>query len=608
MRILLVQPPLVPSGPVEPPVGLAALAAWLIRAGHRVRILDLDLHQRLHGACGVDAGAGELARQLEEFVPDVAGFTSMYSNSLLAARLIAMTKSLQPGVTTVAGGSHFGALARQSLERHPALDFVIQGEGEAALETFLDQLHSGCDWSKVPSLVYRSAGGIVLNPPGPLIDLKRAPNAWASLGEALDISRYLDTLDSNAPHRVAYVEAGRGCPYECSFCATAPFWERAYRVKSIETIVEEIRFLRRFGYDRFVFVHDLLTVNRRFVSELCDRLIESRMPIEWMANSRTDIRLDGLLPKMKAAGCWKLFFGIESASPDVQRAIRKHLDINASTEMIQRLSSHGITSTCSFVFGFANETPRQVSESIELGARMKLLGSETVQFHRLRIWPPAELSTMDMVQEFDRESLEIEYPLLEIPPSDLDEIRSSPDFFGGYFVPLSAAGNRSELANLEMFTHHVLAIAPMTIYALQRFRPGDLVGAFYSVLRRLGPISRKMLDWDGGGLLANWRVIRPYLLGLVEALALDDPAELAVVHGLLAYEEKRVEFTVTPAPDAGEENLPTARIPCSVDIPAAISHPDRAKPRPDPAPDRRNPVSPRARRKVPLLPGSAAVR
>ena len=53
----------------------------------------------------------------------------------------------------------------------------------------------------------------------------------------------------------------------------------------------------------------------------------ARLPVEWMANSRTDIRLKGLLPKMKASGCWKLFFGVENASDRVQKAIDKHLNV-----------------------------------------------------------------------------------------------------------------------------------------------------------------------------------------------------------------------------------------------------------------------------------------
>src|SRR5579864_6213711 len=120
--------------------------------------------------------------------------------------------------------------------------------------------------------------------------------------------------------RFMYIEAGRGCPYACTFCATAPFWSRRYRVRSIPHLLEEIAFLHHsYGYDSFCLVHDLLTLDHDFLFDFCDALMAARLPVQWLANSRTDISLRGLLPKMRAAGCWKLFFGIESASPEVQK-------------------------------------------------------------------------------------------------------------------------------------------------------------------------------------------------------------------------------------------------------------------------------------------------
>src|SRR5262249_18976462 len=158
-----------------------------------------------------------------------------------------------------------------------------------------------------------------------------------------------------------------------------PFWRRTFRVKPTHRILAEIRFLyEHFGYDSFVLIHDLLTVNTHFISEFCDVMLDARLPVEWMANSRTDMRLEGLLPKMKAAGCWKLFHGIESASERIQRHIDKRLDVHEVVSTVATLRDHGISSTCSFVIGFPEESPAELSASIGLGAQLKILGSETV--------------------------------------------------------------------------------------------------------------------------------------------------------------------------------------------------------------------------------------
>ncbi len=568
MRILLVQPPLTPAGPVEPPIGLAALGAWLLARGHSPRILDLELFQRLQRVQDWTACEQEFERTIADFGPQVVGVTSMYSNSLHAARLISRAKAANKNIVTLAGGSHFGALPRQSLARHAELDFVIQGEGESATSQLLDELEGNGEWSAVPSLAWRRGDDIAINPPSKLIDLAELPDPWTTVDQGLlDLTAYLATTGARPGRRVAYLEAGRGCPFECSFCATAPFWHRRYRVKSVERIIGEMRRLHRAGYERIVLVHDLLTVNRRFVRELCEALLDSKLPVEWMANSRTDISLDGILPLLKASGCWKLFFGVESASSRVQEQINKRLDPNAAFSTVANLSSHGLTATCSFVIGFPDETADEIGLSIRAGARLKLLGAETVQFHRLRIWPPAPLSEAGLPRSFDRTALEIEFPYVDVPPQDMAEIAGSPDFFGGYFSTWTAAGDAAQIAQVEMFAHHTVALAPMTIYALLALRPRQFLPAFYTAIARLGPLVRAGLDWDAGRLMRNWRAIAPYLNAIAESVGLSD-TEFRLVAALFDYEDERVRFTAVDETQ-GDKDSPRQFV-SAIDIPEAI--------------------------------------
>jgi hypothetical protein len=277
------------------------------------------------------------------------------------------------------------------------------------------------------------------------------------------------------------------------------------------------------------------------MGELCDEFLKKRMPIEWMANSRTDIPLEGLLPRMKAAGCWKLFFGIESASERIQTEINKYLSIDVAFSTVSELCRHGLTSTCSFVIGFPTETRAEVGLSICAGARMKIIGAEIVQFHRLRLWPPALLSQQGLPQAFDAVSLSIEYPYLDLPNDDLSEIASDPEFFGGYFSTESSAGDMNQISQLEMFAHHAVSLAPMTVYAIGNISPESLVRAFYEGTDKLGPLRRDSLDWDGGALLKNWDTIMPYIQLLIRTMA-SAPQECAIVNDILKYERERVYF------------------------------------------------------------------
>src|SRR5579859_4432292 len=120
------------SPEVHPPLGLCVLAAHLRREGHAVRILDLDLEVK-SATDAADSYLATFGNALRRERPECVGVTSMFNNSLHAEQIIRATKTLDSRIVTVAGGSHFGALPGASLERIPELDYVIRGEGEAAL-------------------------------------------------------------------------------------------------------------------------------------------------------------------------------------------------------------------------------------------------------------------------------------------------------------------------------------------------------------------------------------------------------------------------------------------------------------------------------------------
>lgn len=543
MRILLVHPPLSPNREITPPLGLCTLASWLLHLGHEVRIVDLDLEIK-DPSKTKDAGYVQLfTRYVKDLVPQVVGITSMYNNSLQAECLMRATKECDPSVITVAGGAHFGALGRRSLARIPELDFVIEGEGEESFGLLLEALDSKEPLSNIPRLCYRVEREIVCNKPAQLLDLSNLPVVWPALEESIDLAAYTSTIAGDSPRRAIYIEAGRGCPFACSFCATAPFWQRKYRVKSVLQIIEEIRFLHeQYRYDSFILVHDLLTVDKEFIFEFSDAMFQARLPVEWMANHRTDLRLRGLLPKMKASGCWKLFLGIESASRQMQKEMHKGLVMEDVISTIRELEDHGISATCSFVIGFPNESSEALSQTLNMGARLKLFGVEIVQFHRLRTWPPAPLSKSSRPAEFDLDSLRIEYPFVNVPDDDVATIKSDPEFFAGYFAPISQAGSFAQLAQIEMFFDFAVALVPLTIAGFASLLGDDLVKSYYEVLSECGDIDREELEFGGTRLFQNWLVIEPMVRKWVSRQSHLVRWKYELLTGLLAYESRRLQF------------------------------------------------------------------
>lgn len=545
-RVALINPPLQRSGAVTPHLGLAVLARALGERGHAIDWLDLDLEKPLRGLTSFEQCLALTEAWLAECRPDVIGCTSMFNNSLFAEKIAETGRRTLPDAAIVAGGPHFGVLGERALRRNPALDHVVTGEADKAFPDLVDALESGNRLDGVTNLVSRGedegnpSRPPTIRPDGPLIDLKAmSGNIWADLAGIVPLERYVATQPANGAARMTYIEAGRGCPFSCNFCATAPFWKNRYRTKPVETIVAEMEWLHAaHGFGHFILVHDLLTVRRDFMSDLCDAIFDARLPVTWMANSRIDIDHGGLLPKFRAAGCTKLFFGIESASPEIQRFTTKRLDPETIGPTIGALRRQGITSTCSFVFGFPEESEAEFSRTVELAAQTKLLGAETVQFHRLRLWPPAPIVARSGEAHFDEDSLRIEWPFTRVEPGAIEEIRADRDFFPGYYSLDSPCGTPRQLARAETFFLAAIATVPIATALLCRMLGERLIGVF-NALGEAGP-------GDAGAapdtLSDHWRGIEPLFRALVaEAKAADD-RHASLIDALIDYELKRLAF------------------------------------------------------------------
>jgi Radical SAM superfamily len=111
-------------------------------------------------------------------------------------------------------------------------------------------------------------------------------------------------------------------------------------------------------------VHDMFTVDRRRVVDFCQAMQESGEGLRWSCSARTDCVDPELLELMAESGCTGLFFGIESGSPDQQRRMGKHLDLDEARRVIECAASHGIANTVSLIIGFPEETPEDFSQTV----------------------------------------------------------------------------------------------------------------------------------------------------------------------------------------------------------------------------------------------------
>jgi len=326
------------------PMGLLSLAG---ATGKENTVLIYDINKDINnGNLPLSRYFYEAAAQwLAAEAVDLVGFMTDCDSFHHTIRICQELKRRSPSTVTVLGGTHASATSHQTLRDFHAVDFIIRGEGELAFSNLLETLKDQRSPKTVGSLTYRLEGNVRQTLDLPLIeDLDTLPFP--------DLSRI--RLE---PQDVIYLEIGRGCPFKCNFCFTAPYWKRKHRIKSPERIIAEILYLKQdFGRTDFNFTHDLFTTDHRWVIDFCRKLIASGLSVTWTCSSRTDTIDEDLIEWMRLAGCRDIYFGIETGTVEMQEKIDKNLNLDEADEIVRKAADAGIGTTIGFIAGLPGES------------------------------------------------------------------------------------------------------------------------------------------------------------------------------------------------------------------------------------------------------------
>ena len=457
----------------EMPLGVLTVATILQQ--------DHGLHAEVHHLPATGTSIDEFVDQLR--IDDRVGLVGLSTlcstlpRSLSVARTI---KTRHPHVPVVLGGPQASSVPGPLMATYGFVDGIVIGEAEQVISPL---------WQAIKTSQSVSAAGLVYVPPGAPRGnavhggFQAAPVVEADGIRAIDyrlVPRHDDAFD-----RGVSVEIGRGCPYRCTFCSTKLFFQRRFRFRDSRAIVAEIQeVIRRHGSTRFEFVHDMFTTNRRLVQDLCGRIIDERLNIEWACSARTDRVDDDLLDLMARAGCRRIFFGVESGSARTQKDIRKGLRIPAVRDAVRATWQRGINATVSLIIGFPNETAADLADTLNLcfefsSWRPRL---RPVQLHLLSPLAATELtSQLESTLEYDGfvSDVAVADSLTQWEES---QVRRHPDIFSSYYYFPNPHVPRSHYRYVYWFVAYLGAFGNTIRLLYGRF--GD----------RLGPL---LIEWVG---------------------------------------------------------------------------------------------------------------
>jgi len=403
---------------LQPHLGLISLLAVLEREGHEGILVDPKLDVSA-GRLPLDSSLYErLADAVLASRPHVVGLTTLGCNFIGTAKIAAHLKRAEPELPILVGGPHASILDVQLVERFPQFDVVVRGEAELTLPPLLDRVSSR-RFDDVLGVTYRHGSAVRRTSAAPVIsDLDSLPPASYDHYPVAELGL-----------TILRVEAGRGCPFECTFCSTASFFGRRYRLKSAERLCADLRRLHdAYGVSHFALTHDLFTVNKRKVLEFCEAV--EPLGYTWSCSARMDCVDDRLLERMSEAGCRSIYYGVETGSPRMQTEVAKRLDLSLFWPTLSTTRRVGMEATASFITGYPQETAEDQAMTLDLIGELWSAKSDnvTIQLHLLTPEPGTGLLTKyEPALAYDGHVTDFNLPMLE--PDDAHVIESDAEVF-----------------------------------------------------------------------------------------------------------------------------------------------------------------------------------
>ncbi|MBU2639833.1 MAG: B12-binding domain-containing radical SAM protein [Nanoarchaeota archaeon] len=386
MKVLLIDPcwySLQKQSNYISSVGLAYLGSYLKNKGHECLIYNGDFilkSETTHGDLLIDyehyvsniesdnnpyinKTLEELGRVMEEFKPDVVGITIITAKYGIAKKIAKKLKEINPKIKIVVGGIHPTSLPEETVKEEE-FDIVVRGEGEVSFYNLIESLEKKKPLKNVKGITYKVNKKIIENLPELRVeDINSLPSPEWDL---------FYKWEEFHPNSFGSIISSRGCPYDCTFCASKRLWGRKVRFRTPKNIFDEVKNThKKYGTTIFRFNDDTFTLDNKRTTEFCNMLIHEKLNIKWGCDTRVDSIDLPLLKLMKKAGCFQVCFGIESGSKEILKVIKKGINLDKVRTAFKLTKKAKLESVGYFMMGFPTETKKQVWDTIRLCDEIK---------------------------------------------------------------------------------------------------------------------------------------------------------------------------------------------------------------------------------------------
>lgn len=347
--VLLINPP-AKGVEIYEHLGLGYITACLRKNNIRVRIIDIHLN---------GWSISKAIQEVRKYPCKLIGISIPFQDFARQALNFA-TKLKKAGVNAhlSIGGIYPTFAYPEILEKFPAIDSVVLGEGEETFVELAQRILANDEWRDIKGIAYRRNGAVIKNEIRPSIkDLDEIPfPARDMLPRVLQKVKYASMITS------------RGCYGRCTFCSVVPFFSQfgpRFRVRSPENVVDEIEYLYKKYKVRNIMFHDANFIgNQRRAAAIAEEIIKRNLRLHYSIECRADNVNRELFRLLKASGLRRVFLGVESGSQAVLDRLQKDIDVDDNINALKILSELEIYVSMGFIMFDDRTTLEEFKDNI----------------------------------------------------------------------------------------------------------------------------------------------------------------------------------------------------------------------------------------------------
>ena len=375
MRIYLLNPPYFPhfgrgmrwqdtgrGGTLYYPIWLAYAAAILEQAND-VRLVDAPAWKWELSAVIAD---------IQKYSPELTVIDSSFPSLKNDISVAGAIKKAIPYTKIVLVGPPTSQYADRILQS-PGVDIVARLEYDLTLKDLAENLSNNRDYQKLSGISFKSATGIIHSPDRPFTtdaDLDAIPFVSKVYKKHLHIKNY---FLGNSLYPEVQIFAGRGCPFQCTFCAwPQTLMGHKYRVRSINNILDEMEWIQsELPQVKEVFLEDdTFPIDEKRVNDFCEGYKKRKLKITWSCNARVGLQCD-TMKMMSSSNCRLLIVGFESGNDQILKNIKKGISVASALAFAGEVKKSGLLLLADFIIGLPGETVDTIAQTRDFIKKVK---------------------------------------------------------------------------------------------------------------------------------------------------------------------------------------------------------------------------------------------